>query len=123
MLALAFTLLCAAVAIGCGLAFIYMRGPDAKPPPAALPVVHAAFGAASLLALIAALRRGVPQSGMGIADFGVIALVLLALTLAFGVLLALASWRRGRPGELLVGTHAGLAVAGFVILMTLVALR
>lgn len=123
MLILALALLCAAAAIAGGLAVLYLRGPQAKAPPAPLLAAHAILGTASLAALILALHRGLPHSGMGTSGFGPTAAGLLALALAFGLLLARASSRRRRPGELLVGTHAGLAIAGLVVLLTLVALR
>ncbi|HVC57326.1 MAG TPA: hypothetical protein VND95_15325 [Stellaceae bacterium] len=130
MLALAFGLLCAAVVIGAGLAILFVKRPVATPPPGtiprtiarAIPVAHAALGAASLVALTLALRRGQPATGMGTAGFGPIALGLLALTLALGLVLALTAWRRHRPAAMLVGAHASLAVAAFVVLLTLVAL-
>ena len=123
MLAAALVLLCAAAIVGAGLAVLYVRGPQAKPPPAAVLAGHATLGAASLAVLLLALGRGLPQSRMGTAGFGPTAAALLALTLAFGLLLAAASWRRRRPSEMLVGTHATLAIAGLVVLLALVALR
>ena len=123
MLASAFGLLCATVVTGAGLAILYIKGPRAKPPPGAALVAHAVLGAASLIVLILALRRGLRQTGMGTAEFGVIAGAALALALLFGLILAHASWRGRRPAPILVGTHASLAVAGFVLLLTLLALR
>lgn len=126
MLALAFGLLCAAVVIGAGLAILFVRRPAATPPPGtiarAVPVAHAALGAASLVALTVALRRRLPAARMGTAGFGPIALGLLALTLVLGLILALTAWRRHRPTAVLVGAHASLAIAAFVVLLTLVAL-
>ncbi len=121
MLALAFGLLCAASAIGAGLAILYIQGPRVKPAPAAVPIAHAALGAASLLVLSLTLRRGLPQTGMGTAGFGVMAGGLLVLVLALGLTLAYSAWRR-RPAAMLVGTHASLAIAALVLLLTLIAL-
>lgn len=121
MLDLAFWVLCAAVAIGSGLAIAYLRGPQAKPPPRFIAFAHGLLGGASLVALIAALRSGLPQTGMGLSGFGVIAAGLLALAFAFGLMLFL-SGRRRRPAGALVGAHASLAIAGFVVLLSLVAL-
>jgi hypothetical protein len=122
MLVLAFALLCGAAAIGGGLAVLYLRGPQANPAPGALLAAHAALGAASLAALLFALARGLPHTGRGTAGFGPTAAALLALALVMGLLLAHASWRRQRPGELIVGLHAGLAIAGLVVLLALVAI-
>ena len=123
MLGLAFGLLCVAAAIGCGLALRYLRAPRPKAVAAAIPIAHGAIGAASFAALLLALRRGLPPPAMGTAGFGVAAAVLLALALGFGLLLAHAAWRRQRPAGLIVGTHAALAIAALVLLLTLVALR
>jgi drug/metabolite transporter (DMT)-like permease len=123
MLSLAFFLLCVAAAVGCGLAIAYLRGPRRRRPPSVVPIAHGLVGAASLFALLLALAHGLPPSTMGTAGFGPAAAALLGLTLAVGMLLARAAWRRRRPNQLLVGTHAGLAVAGLVVLLTLVALR
>jgi hypothetical protein len=122
MLRLAFVLLCGAAAIGGRLAIVYLKGPSARPPPARLLALHATFGAASLAALVLALYRGLPHIGMGTAGFGPTAAVLLTLALILGLRLALLSWRRRRPSELLVFTHAGLAVTGLVVLLALVAI-
>lgn len=121
MLDLAFLLLCAAVLVGLGLAVAYLRGPQAKPPPRALPFVHGTLGGASLAALIAALRQGLPPTGMGTSGFGMIGAGLLGLALAFGLALGLQG-RYHRPPGAVVGVHASLAIAGFVVLLTLFAL-
>jgi hypothetical protein len=83
---------------------------------------HAALGVASIIALRIALRRGLPQIGMGTSGFGQAATVLLALALAFGLRLAWLGWRGRRPSELLVGTHALCAIVGLVLVLSLVAL-
>ncbi|HTT78088.1 MAG TPA: hypothetical protein VMF86_00270 [Stellaceae bacterium] len=122
MLRVAFALLCGAAALGGGLAISYLRGGSARRPAAALVAAHPILGAAGLAALILALRRGVPDTGMGTAGFGPTAAVLLALALLFGLRLAWVAWRRRRPSELLVFSHAGLAIAGLVVLLALVAI-
>lgn len=123
MLDLAFGLLCAAALLGGALAALYLRGPRAKRPTASLPAAHGVLGAAALAALTLALRRGVPETAMGLSGFGRTAAGLLIAALLFGLLLARATWHGRRPNELLVGTHAGLAIAGFVLVLALVALR
>ena len=122
MLRLALGLCCAAAAIGGGLAVHYARGPQVKQAPVAVPVLHGALGAASLATLLLALRRGLPASADGTAGFGAIAAGLLGLALLLGLVLAHAAWRKRRPAGVLVGGHAGLAIAGLVVLLTLVAL-
>ena len=117
-MALAFWLFCAAVALGGGLAIPYLRGSSRRPPwPVA--AIHAAFGAAGLAALLIAIRRGLPPSAMGTAGFAPAAAILLALALTLGVMFAL---RRRRPAGVLVAVHASLAIAGFVVLWTVVSL-
>ncbi|HJU16577.1 MAG TPA: hypothetical protein VJ770_08895 [Stellaceae bacterium] len=121
MLTLSFAILCAAVPIGAGLAAAALRGAPAKPPPRLLPLVHGLLGAAGLAVLIAALHHGLPRTGMGTSGFGPVAAVLLGLAFVLG--LALGALGRGRrpPGPL-VGVHASLAIAGFVVLLALIAL-
>jgi hypothetical protein len=121
MLELAFAILCATVLIGAGLAVAFLRGPQAKPPPRAIPPVHGALGGAGLGALLVALRHGLPRTGMGTAGFGAIAAGLLGLAFALGLALGVARRYRRLPGAL-VGAHASLAIAGFVVLLTLIAL-
>lgn len=124
MLALAFWIACAAVAIGAVLATIYIRGPQAKPAPWGVALVHGALGAGSLAVLLLALGGGVPRTGMGTAGFGPTAAVLFALALVLGLVLAIIGlWRRRRAPGALVGAHAGLAIAGFVVLLALFALE
>jgi hypothetical protein len=123
MLTLAFVLLCGAALFGAALAMRHLAGADARKLPAALPPLHGVLGAAGLACLLLALRHGLPASRFGTASFGPIAAVLLGLALVLGLAMAPAAWRRRRPPEPLVGAHAGLAIAGLVMLLTLVALR
>ncbi|MDE2228208.1 MAG: hypothetical protein KGL11_04105 [Alphaproteobacteria bacterium] len=123
MIDLAFAIVVAAALMGTGLAVLYARGPAAKRPHAVIPLVHGALGAAGFVLLIAVLRHGLPATDTGTGDFGVIAGALFGLALAFGGLIAFAAWRGRRPAGLLVATHAGVAIAGFVVLLTLVVLR
>lgn len=121
MLRVAVGLLCAAAASGGALAVVYLRGRETPRPPAALIAAHPTLGAAGLAVLILALWRGLPNTGMGTSGFGPTAAALLAPALLFGLRLAWMAWRRRRPSELLVFTHAGLAIAGLVLLLALVA--
>jgi hypothetical protein len=119
MLQFSLFLLCGAAALGGGLAVRYLRG---KPAPGAVLAAHATFGIAGVVALRIALGRGLSPTGLGTAGFGRTAVVLLALAFLFGLRLAWLGWRRRRPSELLVGTHALVAVAGLVLVLSLVAL-
>jgi hypothetical protein len=119
---LAFAILCVAVLSGSALAILYARGTQLSPPHRAVPPLHGALGAAALLALLLALVRGVPPSHMGTGGFAPLAAGLLAAAFSMGLALALLSWRKARPAGALVGAHASLAIAGFVLLLALVAL-
>jgi hypothetical protein len=123
MLMLAFTLLCGAALLGAALAIRYLAPASARPLPAALPLVHGVIGAAGLAFLFLALHRGLPESHFGTAGFGPTAAALLGLALAIGVATIPAAWRQRRPAGALVGAHAGFAIAGLVVLLTLLALR
>jgi hypothetical protein len=126
MLRFALLLLAAAAALGAGLAIRRMaragQALAATPLPASVALLHGVLGALGLAALLAALGRGVAATGMGTAGFGPLAALLLGLALVLGLALARRSGRR-RPPPLLLETHAGLAIAGLVLLLALVALR
>ena len=122
MLQLAFAVLCAAVLTGSVLAFLYARHAQPSAARKAASPIHGALGAAGLVALVLALLRGLPPSRMGTAGFAPTAAALLAAALCLGLVLALVTWRRRRPAGALVGVHASFAIAGFVLLLALVAL-
>lgn len=117
----ALAVLAAAGAAGAWLAVRFMRG-DAGPPPRAIPPAHGVLGAAGLAVLGVALFRGLPPSAMGTSGFGGIAGVLLGLALAFGLGIAWGSRKARRPAGAAVAVHAGLAIAGLVVLWALVSL-
>jgi|SRR5215469_5384135 len=122
MLHFAFSVLAVAAVIGAGLAVLYARGPSAPRPPMVVPLVHGGLGAVGIALLIAALNGGLPRADNGTGGFGLVAGVLLGLALAFGLLIAYASWRSRRPSGFVIATHASIAIAGLVVLLTLVAL-
>ena len=121
-LELAFYLVCAAVALGGGLALHFLRGREVARPPWPAAAAHGVLGAVGLAVLLLVLRQGLPPSAEGIAGFGPAAAVLLALALAAGLGIAFAARRGRRPPGLLVAVHAGVAIAGFVVLWAVVSL-
>ena len=79
--------------------------------------VHGTLAALGFALLVLALPGSTRGLQTGTASFGVIAAVLMAVALLFGLaLLALRLLKRRLPG-LLVGTHATLAIGGFAILI------
>ena len=115
----AFYIVCAAVALGSGLAIQFIRGPMVRRPPRPVAAIHGVLGAAGLAALLEMLRHGLPPSAMGTTGFTPASAILFALALALGLLMAL---RQRRPAGVLVAIHASLAIAGFVVLWTVVSL-
>lgn len=122
MIAIAFALLCAAAAIGCGLVIFFLRDPGGKAPHRVLPAIHGLLGTASLGLLLAAIQQGLPLHRNGTQGFGRLAAMLLAMVFLLGLSFVRRAWRRERPRGVLVGTHAGLAIAAFVVLLTLIVL-
>jgi hypothetical protein len=123
MIDVAFGVLAAAALLGTGLAFLYARGAEATPVPWAIPAVHGVIGAAGLGLLALALRRGIGAAAarFGAAGFGITAAGLIALALICGLWIAATRWRGKRPGGGLVGVHATIAIAGFALLLAVVA--
>lgn len=114
MLERSFAVFCLAVVLGIVLATLHLR-PEGPRPPWQLGNVHGVVGAAGFALLLIALG-GAPRGLInGTAQFGVFAAALFALALLaglslFGVLVA------GRRPGFLMAVHAGLAIAGFVVL-------
>jgi hypothetical protein len=117
---LALAILGVAAAVGALLAIPFLRGKDARRAPWVVTLGHGALGIAGLGVLLFGLWQGIPTSGMGTAGFGPGAAVLFGLAFAVGVLIALASSGRRRPGATLVAVHGSLAIAGLVVLWVLV---
>lgn len=122
MTRLAFGILCVTALLGLALAISYLRGSSVRSRRAAVAALHGAAGAAGLAVLLAGLSAAPPQDAMGTAQFGKIGAALFAAALALGLAIAWAAWRQRRAPSALVGAHAGLAIAGLVVLMALVAL-
>ena len=114
MLSIAFVVLAAASALGSTLAVLYLRGRTA--PPAPLAATHELFGIGGVCCLILSLSGPPRGSELGVASFGAMAALLIALA-AFAGLGVLLMRRRGRRRTgALIALHAMLAVSGFVLL-------
>jgi hypothetical protein len=114
----AFYILCAAVALGGALTLPYLRV-TARRLPWPIRLTHGVVGAVGLATLFWALYLGLPPSTMGTAGFGPASVVFIGLALILGLAIALF---RLRPPGVIVAFHAGLAIAGFVVLWTVVGL-
>ncbi len=79
--------------------------------PWALSLLHAGLGALGLLLLIALLLQGTVSQGV------MIAFVLLVIAALGGFFLASFHVRKSLPPKAVVVIHAGVAVAGFVVLL------
>jgi hypothetical protein len=115
MLIAAFDILGIAVLAGAALAILYLRSAGVAPP-WWLAATHVVFALTGLGCLLLALRgppRGLEQ---GTGSFGIIAAVLIALAALVGGRLLAARIKKKQPAGILVGIHATLAIAGFVIL-------
>jgi hypothetical protein len=115
---LAFWVLGGAVLLGGALALPYLRS-GVRRLPWQVRFLHGGLGAAGLALLLLVLYRGLPPSTMGTTGFGQAAAVLFWVALVVGLSSALF---RVRPAGVVVALHAGLAIAGFVVLWTLVTL-
>jgi len=123
MVELAFGILCAAAVPGLGLAYRRLAGsPAARPSRQIVAAFHGALGAAGLAILLAALDRARMPSTMGTAGFGAASAAILGFALVLGLAMAWRTLRGRRAAGALVGAHAGLAIAGLVVLSALVVL-
>lgn len=121
MLAVATVLLGLALVAGGAAAVSWLRR-DARPPAWWLAAAHGIVALAGLGLLVAALAGSGRGAATGTQSFGAIAAALLGAAALVGLaMLATHLLRRRVPGAL-VGTHATLAVAGFVILAVYVML-
>ncbi|MGH7075692.1 MAG: hypothetical protein ACREFD_16065 [Stellaceae bacterium] len=124
MIDIAFGIVAAAALIGAILAVLYARGPEAKRVPWPVPAGHGVIGAVGLAVLASALRHGIGLGAarMGVSGFGITAAVLIGVALLLGLVIAATSLRGKRPGGAVVAIHAAVAIAGFTLLLTIVAL-
>ncbi len=77
--------------------------------------LHGLAGASGLILLLSALRGPARGAAYGVAGFGTMAAVLLALAIATGLVVLTVRRRRGDP-MLAIGLHATLAIFGLVLL-------
>ena len=116
MLGSATLLLALAVGIGSWIAIDALR--RSAPPKLAWALLHGIAALAGYVLLILALGGPVRGAAAGAASFGLVAAVTLALAAVPGLLL-LRSHLRGRAlAGGMIGTHASVAIAGFVILLS-----
>jgi len=115
----AFYLLLIAAALGSVLAALGLRS-EAPPISVSYGLLHGSLGAAGFAALLCAVRGPPHGVAMGVGSFGVIAAVLLAVTLLLGlIMLVMRSCSRRVPGPV-IGMHATIAISGIVILASYV---
>jgi hypothetical protein len=84
----------------------------AKLAPWSLSLLHAALGATGLLLLIAILLQGAAPPGV------LVSFVLLLVAALGGFFLASFHLRKQLPPKAVILTHAGVAVAGFLTLLS-----
>lgn len=116
MLNAAFYLLAVAVVLGALLAVLHFAKTGATLPPWPLAALHAITALGGFGLLLVALQGPPRGTGEGTASFGLIAAALFVVAALFGGGLLAGRLRRRPPGTTLIGIHATLAVAGFVIL-------
>ena len=115
MLTAAVALLSLAVVLGATLAVLYLRRGNGTPSPWRLAAVHGLLGVGGFCCLVLAARgppRGVEQ---GVGSFGAISATLFGLAAVAGGIILVKHLAKRRAGTL-IGLHATLAIAGFVIL-------
>jgi hypothetical protein len=116
MLFLALALLSLAVLIGLAIGIRFLS--DGQLPSRAIGAVHGLLGASGLSVLILALVSGTATGDRyGTASFGPAAAILAALAALAGAGIALLGRGATRNIGFLIGAHASLAVAAYVLLL------
>jgi hypothetical protein len=116
MLNAAFFILAAAVLLGVLLAVLYLRGEGAVAAPWPLAALHAGVALGGFVCLLFGLRGPARGAETGTASFGVMAALLIAAAAIMGGVLFMMHRPGRRLSGTLIGVHATLAIAGFVIL-------
>jgi hypothetical protein len=115
MLLIAVAALGLTVLLGAALAIVGMRAPLAKPS-RVLTALHGACATIGIVALLLALRGPARGAATGTQSFGLVAAILLLLAALIGIVGIVLHARRARfPGGV-VGAHASIAIAGYVVL-------
>ena len=80
-------------------------------------ILHGLLGAAGFGLLIAALQGPRHGDAMGVGSFGIAASVLFGIALAFGPFISFVRKRTPRVADLLLATHATIAITAFVLFL------
>jgi hypothetical protein len=116
MLTLAVEILGAGVVVGMTLAVIALMAP-AKPPARILASLHGLLVTAGYAILIDALMTEPARGTMtGTQSFGLVAAVLLGIAIALGIASLVLHMRQRRMPGVMIGVHASVAIAGYVML-------
>ena len=115
MLTVATVVLGLALVIGTTAAVSWLRR-DGRPPASWLATAHGIAAVAGFGLLVAALAGTQRGAATGTQSFGMIAALLLGATALIGLAMLAIHVLKRRVAGALVGSHATLAVAGFVIL-------
>lgn len=116
MLNAAFYVLAIAVILGALLAVVHFVKAGTGLPPWPLAALHALTALGGFGLLLIALQGPPRGAGQGTAAFGIIAAALFVVAALVGSGLLAGRLRNRPPGTTLIGIHATIAVAGFVIL-------
>ena len=92
---------------------MHLRG--GRPPRLWFGVVHGLLGGIGFVTLLFALRGPPHGAAMGVAQFGKVAAVLLAVALMLGLVVFVLRVRRRASGPV-IGIHAVIAISGIVVL-------
>ena len=107
-----------AVVLGVTLAIRYIRGGRWK----LVGIVHGLVGATGLGLLLLMLQGPRHGDAMGAGSFGIVASVLFAIALAFGLIIPPAAARSVRAAGAVIATHASLAITAFVLFLAWISL-
>lgn len=116
MLGLSTLLLALAVLVGSWIAIASLR--HVAPPKLAAALLHGLLALAGIALLLLALAGPERGQAAGAGSFGLVAAVILGLATIPGLLLFAQHLRNRRLAGGLIGLHASLAIAGFVVLLT-----
>jgi len=110
----ALVFLTAATVLGVYLGFLYLRRIVRKP---VLIGVHLLLGAAGIEMTVMLLRGTPGGEATPAGTFGVVAAGLLALAMVSGLAAPLLGRRSRQTANIMLSTHAGIALAGFALFL------